>query len=107
MNEAYKLVGEGLNGNNIEQALRILSEQKDKNLIVWFVVHQILERINLEWEDEILPIERVEYLNKTFRPDLLFLIKNINTTDLNAVTIGLTEIVKKYIYEYTSFSYQS
>lgn len=107
MNEAYKLIEQELNGINIEKALKVLTEQKDKNLIVWFVVHRILERINLEWENEILPTDRVMYLEKMFKANLLFLIQNINETNIDNVNEVLTEIIEKYVLEYTSLSYQT
>ncbi len=94
------LIKGGLNSRNITETIEQLRKLEDKNLLVWFVVHHILNRINLEWESGFLRGEILEHYEKLFKDDIIQLIENINIEKTNQIQTKLEEIIINYANEF-------
>lgn len=100
MKSASDIIQEGMHGHNLDKVINMLNSIKESNPIVWFTLYKVLQRINNEWEEEILPIERSNEIENKFKNILSKILNNIESKSLIDASTDLEELVKLYISEY-------
>lgn len=75
MSQASQLIAEGMYGQNLQRAVDSIRYLQDSSPLIWFVVFKTLQRINDEWDEEILPIERADQIEKRFQGRLVALLE--------------------------------
>lgn len=100
MKNALDLLQEGMHGQNLKKIMDSIASIQQSNPIVWFTVYKVLERINNEWDEEILPNERVNTIENRFKEPLSKVAENIDRKSLNEIIVDLENLIKAYISEY-------
>lgn len=85
----------GLYGDYVLFAFRQLEQVERKNPIAWYVVKQVLLRIDDLWDKEPFTPERVERMHGSIQDALVRVVRNIDCGSVVSMEADLTELINR------------